>query len=158
MRSAAVGHQCVDCVAAGAASVRPVRTAFGGVRHSTTPVLTYVLIALNVLVFVLQKTVPGVQRELVLWAPAVAGGDYYRLITSAFLHFGIAHILFNMWALYVLGPPLEQHLGRLRFGALYLLSAVGGSVLVYLAAPVRCSVCSGPPSWWPDGSIWTSGG
>lgn len=136
MRSAAVGHQCVDCVAAGAKSVRRARTTFGGVQHATTPVLTYTLIALNAVVFVLQKTVPGLQRELVLWAPAVAGGDYYRLITSAFMHFGIVHILFNMWALYVIGPPLEQHLGRLRFGTLYLLSALGGSVLVYLAAPI----------------------
>ena len=63
---------------------------------------------------------------------AVAGGQYYRLLTSAFMHYGIVHILFNMYALYVLGPPLERHLGRLRFLTLYLLSALGGSVVVYL--------------------------
>ncbi|WP_328349676.1 rhomboid family intramembrane serine protease [Mycobacterium sp. NBC_00419] len=136
MRSAAVGHQCVDCVAAGAQSVRPVRTAFGGVQRTGAPVVTYGLIAANVLMFVLDMASRGLRQELVLWAPAVASGEYYRLITSAFMHYGIAHILFNMWALYVLGPPLEQHLGRLRFGALYGLSALGGSVLVYLVAPI----------------------
>lgn len=136
MRSAAVGHQCVDCVAAGAQSVRPVRTAFGGVQRAGAPVVTYGLIAANVIMFVLDMASRGLRQELVLWAPAVAGGEYYRLVTSAFMHYGIAHILFNMWALYVLGPPLEQHLGRLRFGALYALSALGGSVLVYLVAPI----------------------
>jgi membrane associated rhomboid family serine protease len=68
----------------------------------------------------------------VLFSPAVADGELYRLLTSAFLHYGITHLLFNMWALYVVGPPLEMWLGRLRFGALYILSALGGSVLVYL--------------------------
>lgn len=136
MRSAAVGHQCVECVSAGAQGVRPVRTAFGGVQRSGPPLVTYTLIAINVVMFVLEMTSRSVKQELVLWAPAVAAGEYYRMITSAFLHYGIAHILFNMWALYVLGPPLEQHLGRLRFGSLYLLSALGGSVLVYLIAPI----------------------
>jgi membrane associated rhomboid family serine protease len=136
MRSAAVGHQCVDCVAAGAHTVPRAKTAFGGVQRSTVPVVTYALIAVNVVMFVLQKTAPGVQRELVLWAPAVASGEYHRLVTSAFMHYGILHLLFNMWALYVIGPPLEEWLGRLRFGALYALSALGGSVLVYLIAPI----------------------
>lgn len=136
MRSAAVGHQCVDCVAAGAQSIPQARTGAGGVLRSGRPVITYGLIAVNVLMFVLQMTSKGLERELVLWAPGVAGGEYYRLITSAFMHYGILHLLFNMWALYVIGPPLEAWLGRLRFGALYGLSALGGSVLVYLLAPI----------------------
>jgi membrane associated rhomboid family serine protease len=138
MRSAAVGHQCDECVRAGAATVREPRTRFGGRQPSSgTPVLTYGLIAVNVLAFVLQMAVPGLQRELVLWPPAVADGDYYRLVTSAFMHYGITHLLFNMWALYVVGPPLEAWLGRLRFGALYALSALGGSVLVYMLSPLN---------------------
>jgi membrane associated rhomboid family serine protease len=136
MRSAAVGHQCVDCVAEGARSVRQRRTAFGGVRRAGQPMVTYALIAVNVLMFVLQMTSRDLQRDLVLWAPGVAGGEYFRLITSAFMHYGVVHLLFNMWALYVIGPPLESWLGRLRFGALYGLSALGGSVLVYLLAPI----------------------
>jgi membrane associated rhomboid family serine protease len=53
------------------------------------------------------------------------------------LHYGLTHLLFNMWALYVVGPPLEMWLGRLRFSALYALSALGGSVLVYLFSPLN---------------------
>jgi membrane associated rhomboid family serine protease len=136
MRSAAVGHQCVECVSDGAKAVRQARTQFGGVP-SAKPVITYVLIAVNVVMFALQTLLPGLQRDLVLQSYAVADGDLYRLLTSAFLHYGPAHILFNMWALYIVGPPLEAALGRLRFTGLYVLSALGGSVLVYLlASPV----------------------
>ncbi len=126
MRDAAVGHQCAECVGAGAQAV----------RVKTTPVITYALIALNVLLFVAQTASSSLERELVMWSPAVAHGELYRLLTSTFLHNGITHILFNMFALYVVGPALEIWLGRLRFGALYFLSALGGSVLVYLLAPV----------------------
>jgi membrane associated rhomboid family serine protease len=55
------------------------------------------------------------------------------------MHYGIAHLLFNMYALYVVGPPLEKWLGRLRFTSLYLLSALGGSVLVYLLSPLNAA-------------------
>ncbi|MCZ8381432.1 rhomboid family intramembrane serine protease [Mycobacterium sp. CPCC 205372] len=137
MRSAAVGHQCVECVNAGARMVRPVRTPFGGRAGATKPMVPYVLIAVNVLAFVLQTAMPELERELVLWAPGVASGEWWRLVTSAFLHYGITHLLFNMLALYFVGPQLEAALGRLRFGALYGLSALGGSVLVYLLSPLN---------------------
>jgi membrane associated rhomboid family serine protease len=132
MRDAAVGHQCAECVGAGARTVREPRTRFGGREYGANPVVTYALIALNVLMFVLQNVSGELQSELVLRSPAVADGDLYRLVTSAFLHYGATHLLFNMWALFVVGPPLEMWLGRLRFTALYALSALGGSVLVYL--------------------------
>ncbi|MGB3354738.1 MAG: rhomboid family intramembrane serine protease [Mycobacterium sp.] len=133
MHSASVGHQCPVCFGEGARSVRQVTTPFGGAPpKSATPLVTYVLIGLNVLMFVLQMASPGLERALGLWSPAVADGEMYRLLTSAFLHFGTAHIAFNMLALYFVGPPLEMALGRLRFVGLYLLSALGGSVLVYL--------------------------
>ncbi|MCV7282067.1 rhomboid family intramembrane serine protease [Mycolicibacterium flavescens] len=133
MRDAAVGHQCVECVNQGAKTVRQARTQFGGVP-SAKPTVTYTLIGINVVMFVLQMALPGFQREFVLQAFAVADGELYRLLTSAFLHYGMAHLLFNMWALYVVGVPLEAALGRLRFFGLYALSALGGSVLVYLAS------------------------
>jgi membrane associated rhomboid family serine protease len=137
MRDAAVGHQCVECVNAGAATVRQVEGRFGGRPAGDTPYVTYTLVAINVLMFVLQVVAPDVESRLTLWPPAVASGEYYRLVTSAFLHYGIAHLLFNMWALYVIGPPLERLLGRARFGTLYGLSALGGSVLVFLIAPLN---------------------
>lgn len=137
MRAAAVGHQCVDCVKEGAATVRAPRTHFGGRQGSPTPLVTYGLIALNVGAFILQMASKDLETRFALWPPAVADGQLYRLATSAFLHYGVAHILFNMWALYVIGPPLEAWLGRVRYGALYALSALGGSVLVYLLSPLN---------------------
>lgn len=139
MRDAAVGHQCVECVRAGARTVPRPRLHLGGQQTSTTPVVTYALIALNVVVFVLQSVSADLESKLTLWSPAVANGELYRLVTSAFLHYGVTHLLFNMFALYVVGPPLERWLGRLRFVALYALSALGGSVLVYLLSPLNAA-------------------
>jgi membrane associated rhomboid family serine protease len=138
MRSAAVGHQCVECVEQGAKTIQQPRGQFGGKRPAGgQPIITYTLIAISVLAFLLQSASVALERQLVLWPPAVADGELYRLVTSAFLHYGITHLLFNMWALYVVGPPLEQVFGRLRFGALYGLSALGGSVLVFLLSPLN---------------------
>ncbi|MCW2660837.1 MAG: rane protein [Mycobacterium sp.] len=139
MRTAAVGHQCVECVQTGARTIgqpRTITTGFGGRERSGAPVVTYALIAINVLVFVFQMASGNLERQLALWPPAVADGQLYRVVTSAFLHYGATHLLLNMWALYVVGPPLETWLGRLRFGALYALSGLGGSVLVYLVSPL----------------------
>ena len=138
MRSAAVGHQCDDCVRGGAKSVRQPRGVAGG-QAGAMPVVTYALIAINVLMFVVEAVTPGLQQKLVLFAPAVADGDLYRLVTSAFMHYGIVHLLFNMYALYIIGPALERWLGRTRYTALYLLSALGGSVLVYLLSPLNAA-------------------
>jgi membrane associated rhomboid family serine protease len=136
MRDAAVGHQCVECVNEGATSVRRVKTAFGG-KPTSRPWVTYTLIVANVVMFVLQKAAPDVTKAFVLWPWGIAHyGEVYRLATSAFLHADLMHILFNMWALYVIGGPLEQWLGRTRYLGLYALSGLGGSVLVYLVTPV----------------------
>jgi membrane associated rhomboid family serine protease len=140
MRAAAVGHQCVECVREGARTVRQPRittTRFGGRQRSATPVVTYALIAINVAAFIAEMASGGLEKQLTLWPPAVADGQLYRLVTAAFLHYGATHLLLNMWALYVVGPPLEIWLGRRRFGALYALSGLGGSVLVYLLSPLN---------------------
>ncbi|HEX2313384.1 MAG TPA: rhomboid family intramembrane serine protease [Thermomonospora sp.] len=156
MRDAAVGHQCVECVREGNRSVRQPRTIFGG-QVSVTPVVTYTLIALNLLVYVAEIGSSRIVDEYAMLGVAtdrfgvvlpggVADGEWYRLITAAFLHsppeasFGIGHIIFNMWALWAIGPQLEQVLGRWRFTALYLLSALGGSVLLYLVDPAGAAV------------------
>lgn len=65
------------------------------------------------------------------WVPGVADGAYWQLLTNMFAHVEIWHIAFNMFALYALGPQLELVLGRARFLALYLLSGLAGSTLVY---------------------------
>jgi membrane associated rhomboid family serine protease len=149
MRSASVGQQCVDCVGQGAQSTRQARTVFGG-RPAAGAVVTWTLVAINVAVFLVTWIRPGVVTDLEMLGYAkyvpggpyhgVAAGEWYRLVTSAFVAgpsgLGIWDILFNMWALIFVGPALEGFLGRMRFLAVYLLSAVGGAVTYYyLAAP-----------------------
>jgi membrane associated rhomboid family serine protease len=70
-----------------------------------------------------------------LWFPGVSDGAVWQLLTSAFTHVEIWHIGFNMLALWFLGPQLELALGRLRFVALYVVSALAGSVCVYWLSP-----------------------
>jgi membrane associated rhomboid family serine protease len=78
-------------------------------------------------------------------AAGVVNGDYYRLLTSMFLHYGIFHLLLNMWALWVVGGVLEPLLGRIRFLALYLISGLGGSVAVYLTAGMNVELFGNRP-------------
>lgn len=171
MREAAVGHQCVECVKEGHRSVRQARTAFGGaVSRGAVPVVTYVLIGLNVLGYLAELIRPEVVDRFSMTGAGLTGpdggrylyvsgdlpgfdvigvldGEWYRLLTGSFLHlppgdsalgsvpFGVLHIVFNMYALWNLGRLVEEQLGRARYLGLYLLSALGGSVLVYLIVP-----------------------
>ncbi len=109
-RQAAVGVQCVDCAAAGARAVRPTRTVFGGrARQAAGRWSPTSLIGLCVLVNLLQY-VPGLDvTGRFAFAPALAGDEPWRFLTAAFLHatggtYGVAHILFNMYALFLVGP------------------------------------------------------
>ena len=145
LRSAAVGQHCVECVRQDNQGVRRGTGPFGG-KIAATPVVTYTLIAINVLAYLVElaNTNAVVSAGVMVGrfdpVHGVADGQWYRLITSAFLHEpldggpGILHIAFNMWALWVVGPALEQMLGRSRFITVYLVSALGGSVLFYLIA------------------------
>jgi membrane associated rhomboid family serine protease len=152
MRSASVGQQCVDCVGQGARTTRQARTTFGG-RPVAGAIVTWTLVAINVAIFLVTWVRPSIVNNLEMLGYAsytsggplhgVAAGEWYRLITSAFLApatglsggLGIWDILFNMWALVFVGPSLEGLLGRVRFLVVYLLSAVGGSVMYYFLAP-----------------------
>jgi membrane associated rhomboid family serine protease len=151
MRSASVGQQCVDCIGQGARSTRQASTAFGA-RPAAGAVVTWTLVAINVVIFLATWVRPNIVTDLEMVGYAtygfggplhgVAAGEWYRLITSAFLApatgqggLGFLDILFNMWALVFVGPALEGLLGRLRFLGVYLLSAVGGGVMYYFLAP-----------------------
>jgi membrane associated rhomboid family serine protease len=144
-RPAAVGVQCVDCVAEAARQQPAARTAFGGRSTGGRPVVTITLIALCVASFVAQQLIPGWTSR---WAFSAAAGEVepWRVLTSAFLHAPnqILHIAMNMIALWSVGPFLEASLGRWRFTALYLLSALGGSVMFLLFAD-------------PNGISWLTG-
>ncbi|MCP2168983.1 rhomboid family intramembrane serine protease [Goodfellowiella coeruleoviolacea] len=137
---ASVGHQCVDCVAGARRTVRrPVTVAGAPLRGR--PLVVPVLIAVNVLLYLvtaIQANSAGdnqhaeLFRDWTLWPPAVTAGDWWRLLTSGFLHFGPIHLALNMVSLWVLGRDLELVLGRLRFVAVYVLSLIGGSAAVFL--------------------------
>ena len=134
MIPASVGFQCPECVKEGNKSVRQARTVFGG-RVTTDPGwVSKVLIGINVVAYVLQQAVSGFTFRFENIGFYVADGDYYRLLTAAFLHGSILHIALNMYALYLFGPPVEAAIGRVRFAALYLVSALGGSALSYAFA------------------------
>jgi membrane associated rhomboid family serine protease len=146
MRDASVGHQCPECVNEGNRSVRQARTVFGG-RLGGKPYATYTLIAINVVLYLIEITNSTFPNRFEMWggvagsSGGVVNGEWYRLVTGAFLHLTTpVHIIFNMWALWVVGPQLEQVLGRVRYVSLYLLAAVGGNVLLYLVSPTEAAV------------------
>lgn len=141
MNSAAVGFQCPSCFNEGVKSVPRTRTSLGGIQRGNPQIVTMSLMAINVLVFIAVRTGSSrILNDLVL-VPVLVDSEPWRLITSAFTHEQIFHIFANLFMLWQLGPPLEQMLGRLRFLTLYLLSALGGSVAVWLlAAPVSATL------------------
>lgn len=144
--------QCVDCVAEANKAMRQPRTALGAPVTSGRPVITLTMIGLCVLSFILQKSL-GWDGWTLRWvfSPAIGELEPHRFLTAAFLHSeNITHILFNMYALWITGQILEPLLGRLRFTALYLLSAIGGSVAVQLLAT------PGADSWY-GGVLGASG-
>ena len=133
-RPAAVGVQCVDCVAQGNRDVRTARTSFGGVLRSGDTVVTKVVIALCLVIYVAKYVLPaGLFDYLPLgnfsqqYSNAFSADTWWQPLTSGFLHAGLLHLLFNMYALWVTGQYLEPLLGRLRFSALYFVSLLAGA-------------------------------
>ena len=137
MIAAPVGFQCPECVKGAPvvrtlASLRPVAYA------------TRTLIAVNVLAY-LPALAAGsglagrgrsdLVRDGALLGPAVADGEWWRLVTSGFLHFGLLHLGFNMLLLHMLGSALEPALGRVRYLALYASALLGGSFGALLVQP-----------------------
>jgi membrane associated rhomboid family serine protease len=157
MIPASVGFQCPDCVKGGsgtghAPSANRPRTIAGGVVTADRRLVTKILLGLNAAVFV-GVLIAGerLSTDLVLFGQAVAEengpvegvaqGQWYRLLSSVFLHQEYWHVAMNMLGLWFLGPPLEAALGRGRFIALYLLSGLGGSALTYfVSAPDQASL------------------
>lgn len=157
LREASVGYQCVDCVAEGSKSVREARTVSGARARTAGRALVVVpvLIGLNVLVFAItaiqaKSIVDNDKASLFVDGTLIPGvaanGEYWRLITSGFLHFGNyggygpVHLVFNMFALWVLGRDLEIALGRVRFLTVYSLALLGGSTSVMLFGDITGSV------------------
>ncbi|MEV5882323.1 rhomboid family intramembrane serine protease [Streptomyces sp. NPDC052020] len=157
MVDASVGFQCPDCVRGGSGTghapgaSRP-RTLAGGTVTADPRLFTKALIGVNLALFLAQLAVGDrfTDRFTLLgqaYVPllgsveGVAEGQWYRLLTSMFLHGSTLHVLFNMLSLWWIGGPLETALGRVRYLALYFLSGLAGSTLSYLiAAPNQPSL------------------
>ncbi len=98
--------------------------------------ITLGLIVACVLVYLVQEVDDSVTYRFGMLPVAVTdGGEYYRLITSAFLHAGLLHLATNMLTLYIVGAPLERVLGPVRYLTIYLISALGGSLLALALSP-----------------------
>jgi membrane associated rhomboid family serine protease len=127
----------------------------GGLVPGRVGYVTWTLIGLNVLAYIAVLATPtnvdgwsnaedfgvlmpdGYTFSDVGHVGGVADGEYWRLLTAAFLHASILHILFNMYALAIFGPMLEQAMGYVRFLAIYLTTAIASSVTVYWLSPVH---------------------
>ncbi|WP_394769499.1 rhomboid family intramembrane serine protease [Lacisediminihabitans sp.] len=139
---AAVGVHCPECVKEARQSAPRTRpaivTSMRRAGRSDSPLVTYSIIAVCVIVFVAEQFLGGtggaVFQSLVAYGPLTIT-EPWRLLTSIFVHLSILHLLFNMYSLFIFGPILERLLGRGRFAALFFLSGLGGSVAVLLIAP-----------------------
>ena len=145
MRQASVGFQCPECVAE-----RPQRVVTSSqlFRGHQEVVVGKVIIGLNVAAWVLMTLLSrnpygaggGVFENGALFGPLVANGEWWRLFSGAFLHAGIFHLGMNMLLLWFLSQELEPALGRLRFGLLYVVSLLGGSLGVMVLDPLAPTV------------------
>ena len=157
MHQASVGFHCPECTVQ--SGTRPITAQPRVVRGSSRPVVTQILLALNGLGFLYSVVASrsargitgidgGVLEDGSLLARAVTlrggglewigvdAGEYYRLVTSAFLHDGIFHLAFNMYILWILGQMLEAGFGRARFLSLFIVSMLGGGFgALLLSAP-----------------------
>ncbi|MBU6347195.1 MAG: rhomboid family intramembrane serine protease [Actinomycetales bacterium] len=132
MINAPVGFQCPDCAAISNPRGARYRSKLDqGWLASIPPVSRNIFVACFA-IFVFTRVFGLTQSyalRFAMWPQAVAQGEWYRVISATFLHAGILHIAFNMYALYILGPNLERMLGSRKFFSLYFLSALGGSTL-----------------------------
>jgi membrane associated rhomboid family serine protease len=145
MTSTSVGMRCPEC----AGQKTTVRTA--AAIRGDEPMLTYVLIGIIVLVqlgaMASGANATGSQfggsaliSDGAVSRPAIADGEVWRLLTAGFLHAGLLHLMFNAFALYVLGSMLEPAIGRLRFATIYFVSLLAGSFGALLVEPDALTV------------------
>jgi membrane associated rhomboid family serine protease len=141
MTPTSVGMRCPEC----AREKTKVKTVRSG---RTVPSVTRILIAINLIVFVAETAsgtplggigasgVGTIFEKGMLYGPFITHQhEFYRLLTSGFLHDGLLHILFNMFFLYMMGPMLEPAIGRLNFAVVYFVSLLAGSFGALLFQP-----------------------
>ena len=108
---------------------------FEKIFSKKNPIITYLLIAICILVFLVELVLGAPYDNIMMlkmganFRPLVLIGDYYRLLSYAFLHWDIVHIACNMYALYIIGDQIEGHFGKKRYLYIYFISAIGGGLL-----------------------------
>ena len=148
MTMAPVGIRCPEHSGRAQGAQRMTRGVQRAAFEGTGAKVTKALIVINVGVYVAELAqgggVNGVHSDIylhgVLWAPFIADGDYWRLITAAFLHYGPFHLLLNMLALYWFGSLLEERIGSGKFLVLYVVSGLAGSAGALLLDPLTPTV------------------
>jgi membrane associated rhomboid family serine protease len=144
----AVGIKCPECAGQATSAKRAASRMQSAARVRTDFIVTKTLVAINVLVYFLQATNGGtfsnpageVFQKGYLRAYEVANGDWWRLVTNAFLHGSPIHLLFNMVMLWWFGRLLEGLLGTGRFLAVYFISVLAGSAGALLLAPTAATI------------------
>lgn len=135
MAQASVGFHCPECSKAGRQRVYTPRS-LGALSR---PVITQLLVAVNVVAYLATSSSAYV-RDFDLYGPAVAGGEWYRVVTGGFMHAGLLHLGMNMFALWILGSQVEAVTGKLRFSLIYGASLLTGSLGVLLLSPRSATV------------------
>src|SRR5919199_447424 len=150
MTPAPVGLRCPDHSGKPQGAARVVRTVQRA-GYEGTGIVTRLLIGINIAVWALEFVQTGqltvgplsgssIFNRFALWGPFVQSGDWWRLITAAFLHYGPFHLAMNMYALYFVGTPLERRLGAARFLLLYLVAGIAGSAGALVDKPLPPTV------------------
>jgi membrane associated rhomboid family serine protease len=143
-----VGQRCPEHSGRPQGVQRITKGARRGVFEGTGAIVTKTLVGINIAVYVITAAQgaginsPGgtLFAKWVLFGPAVANGDWWRLITSTFLHASLIHIAFNMYFLWFVGAPVEMALGRGRFLLVYIVSGLAGSAGALVYTPTSPTV------------------
>jgi membrane associated rhomboid family serine protease len=132
---AAVGIKCPECAGQPTGTRKTAARVRASAGTGTGAVVTKALIAINVAVYLLLLTEGNNLGEYAVHGPSIADGEWWRLVTGAFLHASLIHLLFNMLMLWWFGQALEGLLGRARFLGIYFVSALAGSAGSILVTP-----------------------
>ncbi len=136
MNPASVGFQCPRCVGSARAGVREPRTRFGARMTPGGGIATKSVMVALAVVYVADLVLGGlVSNVLLMWNPAVAGGQLWRLLTSGLVSGNLLGLVMNLLVLWLAGRAIESEVGPARFVAIYLAATLGGSTLFYLLGP-----------------------
>lgn len=143
VRTADVGQRCLECAApapgAQVLDMEDVRQ-----QGPRPAIVTFTVLVVSVAIFAVELLVPAVgmtiRFNLAQINELVAAGQWWRLLTAAFLHGGMTHVAFNMYALYLFGPQLEREVGSVPFAAMYVAAAFSGGAAFYFAQPEGIAV------------------